>query len=493
MRQQNRKQDTQEFVLCAITTGACAVHFTETITDGWLCDKCTTHPLPDRASFLHAIVSPDEGSLQLAEYSLLAAAGPGRRTFVTTGGPSHHEVTEVLGTTATGVVYQRTGSSPMDRQVMLLTLPSAPPSSGGTSAAAARMAPPRNATAAPSGSSPIIHLGDGGDDDPVLACAPHDAIAGDGDSKGAGTTFTGMLSLSGEHLVCNFQGDGSLHSAGIPYVRMQSLATPAELGPLLQDNAVLKDAVEAIGVANLPSYRWVDVPAAPDAAAEFGSYRGRLLLPPGFDEESQYKVMVKVYGGPRSQAVTQRFPSFGLEMYLAGTGIIVAEVDGRGTAGRGSAFQQEVYRRLGDREVIDQLWFGQWLEQLPFVDSSGHTGLAMYGSSYGGYMTLMTLASVEEGNPFGVGVSSAPVTDWKYYDTIYTERFMGTPEDNPDGYDAGSVFARVHGLQGKPVLLAHGTGVWVGLYLGCTVPSRTECLPPTPCHARHSANTQAIS
>ena len=108
-------------------------------------------------------------------------------------------------------------------------------------------------------------------------------------------------------------------------------------------------------------------------------------------------------------------------------------------------------------------------------------------------MTLMTLASVEEGNPFGVGVSSAPVTDWKYYDTIYTERFMGTPEDNPDGYDAGSVFTRVHGLQDKPVLLAHGTGVWVGLYLGCTVPSRAECLPPTPCHARHSANTQAIS
>ena len=73
-------------------------------------------------------------------------------------------------------------------------------------------------------------------------------------------------------------------------------------------------------------------------------------------------------------------------------------------------------------------------------------------------MTLMSLAATDQTNPFGIGVSSAPVTDWKYYDTIYTERFMGMPEDNPTGYDSSSVFSHVNGLQGKPVLLAHGTG-----------------------------------
>jgi len=82
----------------------------------------------------------------------------------------------------------------------------------------------------------------------------------------------------------------------------------------------------------------------------------------------------------------------------------------------------------------------------------------MYGSSYGGYMTLMSLSDADADNVFGVGVSSAPVTDWKYYDTIYTERYMGTPQDNAEGYRTGSVFQRVATLKEKKLLLAHGTG-----------------------------------
>ena len=174
------------------------------------------------------------------------------------------------------------------------------------------------------------------------------------------------------------------------------------------------------------------------------------MKPAGFDESKKYPVIMYQYSGPGSQEVLDRF-GISWETYMASQGYVVACVDGRGTGGRGAGFEKCTYLNLGVKEAHDQVEAAIYLGQLPYVDKER---IGIWGWSFGGYMTLM---SMSEGTPvFKAGVAVAAVTDWNYYDTIYGERFMRTPQENADGYKAASAFARADKLHGD-LLLVHGS------------------------------------
>lgn len=149
------------------------------------------------------------------------------------------------------------------------------------------------------------------------------------------------------------------------------------------------------------------------------------------------------YSGPNSQQVLDKY-SFDWEQYLAANGIITVCVDGRGTGARGEAFRKCTYLRMGELESKDQVEAAQALGKLPFVDKSR---MAIWGWSFGGYNTLMAM-SVGNGT-FKAGIAVAPPTDWKYYDSVYTERFMRTPKENFEGYAATSPIRLAKDLQGS--------------------------------------------
>ncbi|HSO22433.1 MAG TPA: DPP IV N-terminal domain-containing protein [Chondromyces sp.] len=178
-----------------------------------------------------------------------------------------------------------------------------------------------------------------------------------------------------------------------------------------------------------------------------------LIRPRGFDPEKKYPVLQYVYGGPHSQLTADRWGGSVHHTYrlLADMGMAVFLVDNRGTAGRGHAFETAVFRRLGQLEVADQVDAARWLQSQPWVDPAR---IGVYGGSYGGYMTLMCLFTAPE--VFSAGIAYAPVTDWRLYDSIYTERYMDTPQDNPEGYTQGAPLTHAAKLEGA-LLLGHGS------------------------------------
>ena len=176
---------------------------------------------------------------------------------------------------------------------------------------------------------------------------------------------------------------------------------------------------------------------------------GWMMKPVNFDPSKRYPVLMFQYSGPGSQQVLDKW-GISWETYMASLGYVVACVDGRGTGGRGSEFQKCTYLNLGVKEAKDQVEAAKYLGGLPYVDK-GRIGI--WGWSFGGYMTIM---SMSEGTPvFKAGVAVAAPTDWKYYDTVYTERFMRTPKENAEGYKAASAFSRADNLHGN-LLLVHG-------------------------------------
>lgn len=180
------------------------------------------------------------------------------------------------------------------------------------------------------------------------------------------------------------------------------------------------------------------------------------MKPADFDPTKKYPVIMHQYSGG-SQQVLDRWGigSMGngglFEAYMADRGFISVCVDGRGTGGRGSDFEKCTYLSIGVKEAKDQVEAAKYLGTLPYVDSK-HIGL--WGWSYGGYNTLM---SMSEGTPvFYAGVAIAAPTDWRFYDSVYTERFMRTPKENAEGYNASSAISRAGKLSGK-LLLIHGS------------------------------------
>lgn len=206
-------------------------------------------------------------------------------------------------------------------------------------------------------------------------------------------------------------------------------------------NDKLKNTLADIALPKKEFYRFT--------TSEGVELNGWMMKPADFSAAKKYPVLMFQYSGPGSQQVLDNF-GISWETYMASQGYVVACVDPRGTAGRGTEFQKCTYLNMGVKEAKDQVEAAKYLGTLPYVDSSR---IGIWGWSHGGYMTLM---SMSEGTPmFKAGAAVAPPTDFKFYDTIYTERFMRTPQENAEGYKATSAFTRAEKLHGR-LLLIHG-------------------------------------
>ncbi|MBK8199457.1 MAG: S9 family peptidase [Acidobacteria bacterium] len=206
--------------------------------------------------------------------------------------------------------------------------------------------------------------------------------------------------------------------------------------------------------ANHPYAPYLDQHTTP----EFGTLTaedGQILhysiqKPRDFDPLKKYPVIVEVYGGPHAQTVNREWGPL-TDVFYNSQDFIVFRLDNRGSWNRGKAFEDVIHLKMGQAEVRDQLLGIDWLKSQPFVDPAR---IAVQGWSYGGYMTLRMIPAAPPGT-FAAAVAGAPVTDWSLYDTFYTERYMGTPEGNPEGYAAGSVLTGLDKLS-TPLLLVHG-------------------------------------
>lgn len=216
----------------------------------------------------------------------------------------------------------------------------------------------------------------------------------------------------------------------------------------LQDNADLKAKVAESGFAKREPFSFT--------TSEGVQLNGWILKPLNFDASKRYPVIMHQYSGPGSQQVTDSWNAGSMgqggafDSYLAQQGFIVVSVDGRGTGGRGADFEKCTYLKIGDLESKDQVEAALYLGSLPFVDKDR---IGIWGWSYGGFNTLMSMS--EGRGVFRAGVAIAPPTSWRFYDSIYTERYMRTPKENPDGYDVNPI-VRAQKLHGA-LLLCHGT------------------------------------
>jgi dipeptidyl-peptidase-4 len=212
------------------------------------------------------------------------------------------------------------------------------------------------------------------------------------------------------------------------------------------------DLIQKLAQLDLPEPAFMQVPAAD--GTPLNAY---VIRPSDFDPGQQYPLLMYVYGGPGAQTVMNEWGGTRQlwHTYLAEEhGLIVASVDNRGTGGRGKAFQDVPYRQLGQPEARDQIAAARHFGAESHVDS---TQIGIWGWSYGGYMTLLSMLYQNGPDTFAAGVSVAPVTDWRFYDTIYTERYMAPPQQNEDGYTRGSPLNYADRLQAdQNLLLVHG-------------------------------------
>ena len=175
---------------------------------------------------------------------------------------------------------------------------------------------------------------------------------------------------------------------------------------------------------------------------------GYMIKPLGFNSSKRYPVIMSQYSGPGSQMVKNSW-KVDWEEYFATQGYIVVCVDGRGTGFRGKAFESAVYMKLGQLETVDQIAAAKYMASQPYVDAK-HIGI--WGWSFGGYEVLMAMSQTD--SPYAAGVAIAPVTDWRFYDSIYTERFMRTPNENENGYNQGSPLKRIGKQKGRLLIMA---------------------------------------
>ncbi|WP_294243930.1 DPP IV N-terminal domain-containing protein [uncultured Chryseobacterium sp.] len=179
---------------------------------------------------------------------------------------------------------------------------------------------------------------------------------------------------------------------------------------------------------------------------------GKMILPTNFDPDKKYPVIVYLYNGPHLQLVTNTFPASGnlWYEYMAQNGYIIFTMDGRGSSNRGLKFEQAVFRNLGTTEMKDQMKGVSYLKSLPYVDAER---MGIHGWSFGGFMTTSFMLRHPE--VFKVGVAGGPVIDWSMYEIMYGERYMDTPQENPQGYAAANLLDKVQNLKGK-LLMIHG-------------------------------------
>ncbi len=207
----------------------------------------------------------------------------------------------------------------------------------------------------------------------------------------------------------------------------------------IEDNSGLKAKYQ-----NLPKREFITI------KSDEIELNGYIIKPQEFSSSTKYPVIMTLYNGPSSQSVLDKW-SIDWENYFATQGYIIVCVDGRGTGGRGANFKDIVYKRLGYYETKDQIAAANYIASLPYVDENK---IGIYGWSYGGYETLMAIS--HEKSPYKAAVAIAPVSDWRFYDTAYTERFMQTPQENEDGYKESSALNKINNVN-CPLLIMSGT------------------------------------
>ena len=253
--------------------------------------------------------------------------------------------------------------------------------------------------------------------------------------------------------------NSAVFSAGMKYFinTHSSISTPhtvttndnnGKVIKTLVDNANLK---ERLAKFDMPSKEFFTFKTSDGV-----ELNGWMVKPADFDANKQYPVVMFQYSGPYSQQVHDSWymGNYGnamFESYMAGEGFIMVCVDGRGTGGRGTEFGKCTYLNIGKYEPGDQVEAAKYLGSLPYVDKDN---IGIWGWSFGGYNTLMSMS--QDDAVFKAGVAVAAPTDWRFYDTVYTERYMRTPKENKEGYDAGSAIVNVNKLSGH-LLLIHGT------------------------------------
>jgi dipeptidyl-peptidase 4 len=207
-------------------------------------------------------------------------------------------------------------------------------------------------------------------------------------------------------------------------------------------------------VVELADYHLSPVEFVKVKSSDGGLLNGFMIKPPNFDPAKKYPVLVYTYGGPHAQVVLNAWTgsNFLWHQMMAQKGFIIFSIDNRGSDGRGHVFERPLHLRLGAQELSDQRDGVQYLKSRPYVDGNR---IGIWGWSYGGHMTLH--AMFEAGDDFKVGFAGGPVTDWHYYDSIYTERYLGLPQQNEKGYVDSSPVKYAGQLRGK-LLIAHGTG-----------------------------------
>jgi len=223
---------------------------------------------------------------------------------------------------------------------------------------------------------------------------------------------------------------------------------------LLRKDGTEIAAINENKVAELAEYKLSPVEFLKVKAKDGVELNAYVIKPVGFDAAKKYPVLVYTYGGPHAQVVLNAWggPTFLWHEMLAEKGFVIFALDNRGSAGRGHVFETPIYHHFGDREISDQEDGVAWLKKQPWVDASR---IGVWGWSYGGHMTLQLM--FRDGKDFKAGFAGGPVTDWHYYDSIYTERYMGLPQENRENYVKSSPVTYAGQLQGK-LLIAHGTG-----------------------------------
>ena len=210
---------------------------------------------------------------------------------------------------------------------------------------------------------------------------------------------------------------------------------------LIEDNAELKQQMGGYELSPREFFSFT--------TSEGITLNGWMVKPQSFDAQTRYPVLMVQYSGPNTQRVLNQF-EMGWEQYLASKGYMVVCVDGRGTGGRGEAFRKSTYMKLGRLESDDQIETAKYLGGLSYVDKNR---IGIWGWSFGGFMSSLCLS---RSDLFKVGIAVAPVTNWRFYDTAYTERFMRQPKENPSGYDNNSPINMAKDLSGR-LFLIHGS------------------------------------